>query len=281
MPVLALLASPAALADGPYVSSTVSATWQDNVTNAPSGDGIRSAFDLDSGAKLTWIHSIDFSTLLATSLSTNVEVCTTYNGLDNLAVGPGVEVSHKFGVGPFATSLYAGVEGQCAGFNDPERSKIEGDLVFGCSQRASDSLQVVVDGKAGAYDAKDIVFTGNFASLTAAINWDIDETWRLRLTGGWRIGDVVSNYTAEKYPFGWLPVDLSALNLPGAWHYVRTFDEPFVAWRLNDRTWSFGAGVSPALGRHTSATLQYEHFTTVGYFRYENNVISLRLAHQF
>jgi len=281
IPLLALLVPIGALADGPYLSATASATWQDNVTNAPSGDGTRGAFDLDSQVEASWIRSLDFSTLLTASLSACAEVCTSYSGLDNLAVGPQFTLRHKVGVGPLAPNLYVGVAGLGVGFNDPERSKIEGDVVFGFSQRVSDSLQVLVDGKVGSYDARDIVFCGNYASLVGTVNWDMDETWRLKVIGGWRVGDSVANYTAEQSAFGWVPVDADAFNLPGAWHYVRTFNEPFVAWRVSDRTWSYGAAISPALGRHTSLTLQFEHFTSVGLDRYDNKVVSLSVAHHF
>ncbi len=280
-PLVVFLAPAVAVAGGPYLSATTSATWQDNVTNAPSGDGIRSSFDLDAGGAATWIHTVDFSTLLVTSLSADAEVCTSYSGLDCVALGPQLCLRHKLGLGALAPNLYAGLAGQWVGFNDPERGKFEGDLIFGYSQRASDSVQFLLDGKLGSYDARDVVFSGNFASLVASVNLDLDETWRLRVIGGWRVGDLVANYTAQQSPYGWEPIDSDAFNLPGAWHYVRTFNEPFVAWRVSERTWSYGAAISPAIGRHSSLTLQFEHFTSVGLDRYDNNVVSLSFTRQF
>jgi hypothetical protein len=275
------LASPRAMADGPYVSISESSDWQDNVTNAPSGDGIRGAFGIESGVNVAWIRSVDFSTMLSIDLATNADVCTRFSGLDSLSFGPRLELSHKLGLGPFAPVLYAGLEGDAAGFADPERSKIGGALVFGFGQRLDDAFQVLVDGRLGSYDARDIVFTGNYASLSTTLNWDIDGTWRIKFLGGWRNGDAVVNYTAEQSAYGWTPVDANALNQPGAWHYVSTFHEPFVAYRVNARTWSYGAGISPAIGPHTSLALQFAHFDTKGYDRYLNNVVSLSLIHRF
>jgi hypothetical protein len=275
------LAPPRALADGPYVSVTESATWQDNVTNAPSGDGIRSAFGLESGADMAWLRSLDFSTILTAGVDADAHACPSYSGLDSFSVGTTVEVRRKLGLGPLATSLYAGFAGSATGFADPERSSLEGDLVFGVSQRLRDDFQVVVDGRLGSYDARDIVFSGNFASLATTLNWDVSETWRIKLTGGWRSGDTVADYAAVKSPVGWVAIEPDTQYLPGAWHFVRTFGDPFVAYRESARTWSYGAGVSPALGRHTSLALQLVHFEAQGYDRYSDNVVSVSLSHHF
>jgi hypothetical protein len=282
LPALAvLLLVPRAFADGPFVSSTSTASWQDNVTFAPVGDGVRSALDLETGVDLTWIHSVDFSTLLTTSVSTNVDVCTSYGGLDNLSVGPTFELRRRLGLGALAPVVSVGLSGSAIGFDDPERSKIEGALLLGFEQRLSDSLQVVVGAKLGSFDARDIVFSGNYASADAALNWDLSEIWRVKLCGGWRNGDAVANYRAVNSPFGWVPIDEDAYNLPGAWHYVSTFHEPFDAWRVNTVTWSYGLGISPALGPHSALALQSTHLDAPGIDRYVDNIVSLSVTHQF
>ncbi len=273
--------APSAQADGPYYSDSASVIWEDNATTAPPGDGIRSAFTFASGGSVSWIYSLGFSTLLVSSMSANIQVCSRFSGLDNLALGPRLEVRHKVGVGPMALSLYAGIGGTAAGYSDPERSAIEGTLLFGASQRLGPAMQLAVDGRLGSYDARDVVFTGNYASVLAAVNIDLDQTWRLKLLGGWRAGDTVAGYTAYKSSYGWEPVDSDALNLPGAWHYVATYKEPFVDYRVSARTWSCGCALSPAVGRNTSLTLQYMRFDTVGPAPYIDNVVSLSLAHKY
>jgi len=275
------LTLPRAMADGPFVSVSESATWQDNITYAPSGDGIRGALSLESGFQVDWLRSLDFSTTLTSGVAGDVDVCTEYAGLDNVCLGPTLELRHKYGLGPLAPVVYAGLEGSAAGFQDPERSKIEGDFIFGFSQRLSDAFQVALDGRLGSFNARDIVFSGNFASLGAALNWDASETWRIKLLGGWRNGDLVSDYAAEESPFGWVAIDPNTEYLPGAWHYVRTFHGPFVAYRVSTVTWSYGAAISPAIGPHTSATLQYTHYLSPGIDRYVDNVVSLSVAHRF
>ncbi len=275
------LASPRAWADGPFVSVTESTAWQDNVTYAPKGDGIKGAFDFDSGVDVAWLRSLDFSTLLVTGLQADVDVCSTYGGLDCVRAGPTLRLSHKFGLGPLAPLVYTGLAGTACGFDDSERSKIEGDFLVGFSQRLSDAFQVALDGRLGSYDAQDIVFTGNYASLDASLNWDLSETWRVKVLAGWRNGDLVSNYAAEESPYGWIGIDPKSLELPGAWHYVGTFHAPYVAYRVSSVTWSYGLGVSPAIGPHTSLALEFHHYVSPGFDRYLDNVVSVSLAHRF
>ncbi|HEY5227179.1 MAG TPA: hypothetical protein VIJ19_01505 [Opitutaceae bacterium] len=268
-------------ADGPYESVTASATWQDNVTNSAANDGIKGDLGLDTRSDLTWIRSLDFSTLLTFTLSSDLSLSTNYSGLDNLGVGPAIEFRRKLGVGPFAPALYARLEGLAVGFQDPERSNISGALAFGYQQRLTDTLLVGVDARVGSYDARDIVFTGDYASVASRLCWDMSEVWRLKLSAGWRTGDGVSNFTAYKGPYGWAPVDEGADNLPGAWHYVSTFRQPYVAYLVSARTWSYGFGISPAVGRHTALSLDFAHTDSQAGLSYIDNIISLSVVHQF
>jgi hypothetical protein len=278
---LLVLAPAGTAADGPYLSLSETGYWDDNVTDATSGDGVMGAFFLDSGASLAWIQSVDFSTLLSTSLATTAEACTTFSRLDNVGLCPCLELRRKLGIGPLAPVLYAGVSGEGIAYVDPERSKIGGDLLLGASQRVGDALQVQVDGRLSAYEARDDVFSGSYASLEATLNWDIDPTWRVKLIGGWRNGDMVADYAAMRVPGGWESIDPGAENISGPWHYVTTFSAPFVAYRESALTWSYGAGISPAIGRNTSLSLQYMRLDTQAYDRYLNHVVSVSIVHHF
>lgn len=275
------LAASALAADGPYVSSSASAIWQDNITDAPYDDGITGAVTLEESTSLTWIRSVDFSTILSCGLSSTVDVCTRFSGLDSLALGPQLALKHKLGLGPYAPSLSIGLEGNAVGFSDSERNHIEGAVVATYSQRFGDELQLVADARGGSYDANDVVFCGNYVSMSATFNWDVDDTWRLRLVGGWRSGDVVSDYASYHSAQGWAPIDSGAFNNPGAWHEVSTFGTPFIAWRVNARTGFYGLGVSPAIGPRTSLSLQLVTYDTKGYDRYVDDVVTASVVHRF
>jgi hypothetical protein len=278
----ALLGSaPSARADGPYVSAVSSVTWQDNATNAPSGDGVRGDTDFDTRASLAWIRSVDFSTMLSADVVTDVDLSAGYAGLDHVSLGPRFELTHKFDVGPLAPTAYMGAEGEATGFTDPERSNIAGAVLLGFRQRPADDMDFSIDARLGSYDARDIVFTGNYVSLDSSLKWDLNETWRFSLSLGWRDGDGVADYTAVNSPFGWIPSDAGAFTLPGAWHYVATFHEPFVAYKVSARTWSYGAGVSPAIGPHTALAVCYTRLDSQAGARYVDNVVSLSIVHHF
>lgn len=281
MAILTLLAPLGARADGPYVSDTASLLWQDNAANAASGDGILGAYTVGAGGTASWIHSGGFSTLVLTSLSANFEVCTPFSGLDNVAVGPRLEIRHKLEVGPYAPTVYAGADAGLVGFDDPERSNAEGAIFAGYSQRFTEALQLVVEGRAGSYDAKETVFTGSYAHLGATLNWDPNATWRFAVTGGWRNGDTVAGYEAYRSPSGWEPIDPGAYALAGPWRYVATFRKPFLDYRVSALTWSYGAAISPAIGRNTSVTLGFTRFETLGPDPYISDEVSLSIAHKY
>ena len=279
--MLLMFAPVGARADGPYLSDTASLLWQDNATNAASGDGILGAFTVGAGGTASWIHSGGFSTLVLASLSADLEVCTPFSGLDNVAVGPRLEVRHKLDLGPFAPTVYAGIDGRLAGFDDSERSKAEGAVFAGYSQRFTEALQLLLEGRAGSYDARQTVFTGSYARLAATLNWDPTERWRFAVTGGWRNGDTVAGYEAYRSPMGWEPIDPGAYALAGAWRYVPTFSKPFLDYRVSAQTWSYGAEISPAVGRNTSVTLRFTRFETLGPDPYISDEVSLSLAHKY
>jgi hypothetical protein len=252
------------------------------VTNATAGDGVLGAFTLEAAGDLTWLRAIDFSTILSTGVAATADVCTTFSGLDSFSAGPRLGLMHKFGLGPYAPTLFLGLEADAAAFGDSERSLVDGAVVARLSRRFDDSLQLVIDGRACGYEANNATFSGSGASLGATLNWDLDETWRLSATGGWRDGDIVADYAAEKSPvYGWIPIDPGAYYYTGPRQLVRTFSEPFIAYRAVARTWSYGAGVSPAVGPHTSLVLRYTRCVTYAYDSYVNQLVSVGIVHHF
>ena len=278
----ALLVARRVAADGPYASASAVGVWQDNVTNATAGDGVLGAFTLESEGNLTWLRAVDFSTILSSGVGATADICTTFSGLDSASAGPRIEVMHKFGVGPFAPSFSLGLEADAVLFSDTYRSNVDAAAVARYSQRFSDSVQLVVDGRFCGYGANSSVFSGRYVHLGATLNWDVDDTWRLFATGNWRDGDVVAEYAAEKSPiYGWVPID------PGGYYYtgprllVRTFSEPFVAYRADAPTLSWGVGVSPAIGAHTSVVAQFTRCRTSAYDAYVNDLVSVGLVHHF
>jgi hypothetical protein len=277
LPLLAL----ARAEDGPYPSASFSGVWQGNVTNATAGDGVLGAFTLEAGGDLTWLQAVDFSTMLSAGVAATADLCTTFGGLDKISAGPRVELRHKLGLGPYAPALSFGIEADGAAFSDSERSHVDAAAVARLSQRFDEALQLVVEANAGGYAANHDVFSGSYASLGAALNWDIDETWRVSATGGWRDGDVVAEYAAAKSSTGWVPIDTGAYHYTGPRQLVRTFSEPFIAYRTTAPTWSWGIGVFPAIGPHTSFALQYTRSRTSAYDTYVNDLVSAGIVHHF
>jgi hypothetical protein len=280
---LAFAAAPAApaTADGPYVDVSASAIWQDNVTNATPGDGVLGAFTLESTVDASWLKAADFSTILSGGVAATADVCTTYSGLDSFSAVARIEVRHKLGLGPYAPSVSAGIEANATAFSDSARSNAGGALLASCSQRFNEALQVALDARACAYGANNEVYSGSNLSLGATLNWDVSDTWRIKATGGWRDGDIVADYAAARTSYGWGPADTGAYAYSGTRALVWTFSEPFIAYRAVCQTWSYGIGVSPAIGPNTSLTLMYTRYTTAAYDRYVNDIVSAGIVHHF
>jgi hypothetical protein len=279
---LALLTAARAGADGPYASASATGVWQDNVTNATAGDGVLGAFTLESEGSLTWIRSVDFSTILSSGLAATADVCTNFSGLDSISAGPRLEIMHKLGVGPYAPRISLGLEADGSAFSDSYRSNVDAAVVARFSQRFDDSVQLVVDGRYCGYEANNAVFNGRYVRLGATLNWDVDDTWRLFATGSWRDGDVVAEYAAEKIPvYGWVPIDAGAYYYTGPRLLVHTFSEPFIAYRGDAPALSWGAGISPAIGAHTSLVLQFTRCRTDAYDTYVNDLVSAGIVHHF
>ena len=197
MTALLLLSAARAAADGPYVSVSGSATWQDNATNATSGDGILESFTLETGVDLSWLHAVDFSTMLTAGAAVAADACTSFSGLDSLAVGPRLELRHRLGLGPLAPALSLALQADGVFFQDSERSNCAAAVAAGYSQRFNDALQLVLDARVGAFDARNDVFSGGYSSLGATLNWDLDETWRLKALLGWLLSSAKS-YAAKR-----------------------------------------------------------------------------------
>jgi hypothetical protein len=268
-------------ADGPYASVSASSIWQDNVTNATEGDGVLGSFTLETTGSLNWLRALDFSTMLSTGVSATADLCTTFSGLDSISAGPRLELRHKIGLGPYATSIALGLESDAVGFSDSDRSNVDAAVVARVSQRFNESLQLVLNGRLCGYEARRDVYSGRYSSLGATLNWDISETLRMNVMGGWRDGDTVAEYAAEFSPNGWVPIDPGAFHYKGPQQLVQTFSEPFIAYRSDAPTWICGAGLSPAIGRHTSLVFQYTRCRTKAYDIYVNDLVSIGVVHHF
>ena len=268
-------------ADGPYLSVAAGETWQSNVNNAPPPDVTRSAWTTQASAEGAWIASLDFGTLLTSSLQASAEDCPTFHGLDAAGLDGSLTLRRKLGLGAFAPYVSVAAEGGATGYQDTERSEVAGDLAIGAGQRLTDALQVVASVHLGWQSARDEVFSGSYADAGLTLNWDVTETWRLKLLGGWRDGDVVTTYAALGEAGEWYPVDPGAYAYARPYKYISTFGAPYLAYRLRGRTVSGGGALAPALGAHTTLLLQFLRCKTQGYDLYFNNVFSASITPDF
>jgi len=290
----ALAWAPVAAADGPYLSGGTTVEWQDNVTNASSGAGILGAFSASVTGGATWLKTLDFSTLLSLGMDTGAEAWARYDRLDRVSAGPRLELKHKWGLGPFAPVLLIDVSADATLVGDGERSNASGEVRAAYSQRWTDGLQTEIGAALGGADARQAVFSGHHVAADGALNWDVAEGWRIKILGGWRNGDVVTNYRAKQISGVWVPSisdpsDYAGSTLggyspayPGPSRLVTTFHTPFIAYRLLGHTWSYGLGVAPAIGADTTLLVQYVRLETWSPTAvYTNDVVSAGVVRKF
>jgi len=268
-------------ADGPYFTAAATETWQSNVNNAPPADVTRSAWTTELAGEARWLEALDFGTLLTGTLRAAADDCTTFHGLDLVDLDASLAVRHKFGLGAYATAVSLALAGSAAQYDDTERSFASAALALRATQRLTDALQVEGTVEAGADAARNPVFSGSRAEAGLTLNWDVTETWRVKLIGGWRDGDVVTTYAALGTPGNWYPEDPGAYAYARPWKYVPTYGAPYLAYRLRGRTLSWGAALAPALGEHTTLLLQVLRAETQGYDLYFNTLVTASVAHEF
>jgi hypothetical protein len=279
--VFALLGAAPALADGPYFTAALAETWQSNVNNAPPPDVTRSAWTSQVAGQAQWLTSLDFGTLLTAGLKATADDCTTFHGLDSAGLDGSIALRRKFGLGAFAPYVSLGAEGAVSAFDDSERSFGSVALALNAGKRLTDFLQVEASAHAGWLDARSQVFSGSWVDAGLSLNWDVTETWRLKLLGGWRNGDIVTTYAAYGSPGAWLPDDPGAYAYAKPWKYVGTYGAPYLAYRLRGRTLSGGVALAPALSAATTLQVQFLRCETQGYDLYFNNVVTASITHVF
>lgn len=266
---LASLRTRAALAG----AATLTAAWDDNINNASRSPDRIAAPQFRGGFTATQRHSLGSDWALLPGVALSAEACPHYDGLDFIAAGPRFALQRKLGLGAFAPVLRLELGADVMAARESARSGFAGTTTLRFSQRFSEETRAEVSAELARLDARGAVFARTGRTLAAALDHDLDERWRVSLRLAWRDGDVVSYATPPRPD---LRLSSRALTT------IDTFDRPFIAYRLNAHTLSYGFALSPALGERTALTLACElRETERPGERYVNHLVSLALTRQF
>jgi len=260
--------------------------WQDNVTNTTSDGGRLAAWMVVVKAADEWRQPLDRDDALYFGADVAGNACLSYPRLDDLTAGPRLALLHKFGLGAYAplVRLEAAVAGIAA--RQSMRSGGNGRVSLGWSRRFTEALQLGLGGEWVRTDTHASTFSTTSTGLAAEATYDFTDVWRGKIRLGWRTGDVVSYYRAVWTYWGWQPAgyygDSGSYGYGSGGRLVDTFDEPYLAYRLQAHTWSVSAALSPALGPDTSLVFSCEFSQTENAdSRYLNQVVSAGVVHRF
>ena len=256
--------------------------WQDNATDADRADGCLEAWQLLASATTMQRHTVSRDDALLIGATFASEAWSPYSGLDQLTAGPCVGWRHKFGLGAYAPAVRLDLAGAGIAARESARTGWQGQAALGFGQRFTEALRLDFGADLTRTDTHAAVFTRTTGGLAAEMSYDFMSRWRLKTRLGWRNGDVVSYSRAAWTYWGWQPANGYSYASTTPPLLVRTFDDPYLAYRTRAHTWSYTAGVSPAIGRNTALTFQIERAeTSNATARYVNNLYSVGLAHQF
>lgn len=262
-----------AFADKWAPNITLTATWNDNATNANRSPDQISALQTQADMIASNRYAFGRDDSFHLGLHAAGEWWPRYRRLASAALGLRGEWQHKFGLGALAPvlSLEAGADWVAAQDGARDGTSTIGTIAlrkrFNDLWRASLSQDFVEHyARAAPYDRK-----GTQTMLELGL--DATELTRFTVAVFRYSGDVVS-YATPPRP------DLAALapnRQPSA-----IFNRAHVVYSIDARTIGAKAGVIRALSEDTAAILGYEYRETErDPFRYVNHLVSVALVHQF
>lgn len=253
--------------------ATLAAAWDDNIDNASRSPDRIAALQFRGDFTAAQRRSLGPDWTLLPGVAFSTEACPRYEGLDFITAGPRLALQRKLGLGAFAPVLRLELGADALAARESARSGFAGTTILRFSQRFSEETRVEISADLTRLDARGAVFARTGRTLAAALDHDLDERWRVSLRLAWRDGDVVSYATPPRPD---LRLSSRALTT------IDTFDRPFIAYRLNAHTLSYGFALSPALDERTALTLACElRETERPGERYVNHLVSLALTRQF
>ncbi len=202
------------------------------------------------------------------------EVWRTYVGLTNTRPGLSTNLRYRFGLGKDAPWIRLESKLAYADFNEARRSgwDVRPGLRGGVSLTERVRLEAAYEYE--HFDARDVVFQHD--GHTVAFHGKIDLTASTRLVIGYtyRHGDVTSAATPPRPDIIKIAADLD--------EPIRTFGEPYVAYRFEASTHAGSIAINQALTNSVALQASYEYrYTTHDPLHYINHVAELALAVSF
>lgn len=282
--LLACLAA-AALPAAEYRMQAATA-WVDNLSRTSAAAFQRDAAVLALDAAVVEARQLARDWTVVAALEAGREQVPDFRGLDRTALGARAILRRKFGLGPFAPVLEAGLAVARHDFREDGRSgwRQEGGLAL--AKRLDESWRVAASATWDSVAARGAPFDTHGLRLAVDASWDLADRWRLAAGAARYDGQVVANAAgtvwATALADGFGP-RIGAYYRSTPWETTGTFGPGWVAYRVDADADFLWAEASFLLGDRTRATLRVETVRVVNVVdvRYDTEIWSLALAHRF
>lgn len=282
--LLACLAA-AALPAAEYRMQAATA-WVDNLSRTSAAAFQRDAAVLALDAAVVEARQFARDWTVVAALEAGREQVPDFRGLYRTALGARATLRRKFGLGPFAPVLEAGLAVARHDVREDGRSgwRQEGGLVL--AKRLDESWRLAASATWESVAARGAPFDTHGLRLAIDASWDLADRWRLAAGAARYDGQIVANAagtvwsTALADGFG---PRIGSYYRSTPWETTGTFGPGWVAYRVDADADFLWAEASFLLGDRTRATLRVETVRVVNVVdvRYDTEIWSLALAHRF
>ncbi len=268
-----LVAAPLALRADWLTDASLTAVWNDNVSNAAARSDRCAALHFDTALSLTERAGLTPSLALIYGGELSADLWTRYNGLNTVAFGPTFTLSYKGGLGPYIPTYALRARGSYSSTQEAARTGPTGSVAFVYTERLTEPMQFRFTAESSRLAADRAVYSRTGTELTGEIIRDVGTDWTFIYAVRWRRGDVLSYAT---------PPRPDLVTLSGEREASNTFGRPFVAYTLDGTTVAGALTLSRALSQWTSFHIGFEwRETTRQPLVYINRLVSLGYTLQF
>jgi hypothetical protein len=272
--VLALLfAASVARADHWEPNATITATWQDNATNANRAIDKIAAFQTTADIIGNERYSLTRDDAAHLGFHAAGEWWPRYKDLMTGALGVRADWEHKFGLGALAPVFSVELAGDLVAAKETGRRGTSTGVSVALRKRFNDLWKASFTVDFNQMYARDAVYDRQGTQGTLEVGRDLTEVSRLTLAVFQRSGDIVSYATPPRPDI--VPLAPNRLT-------TETFRHSLVAYSVDAKT--IGAKISyiHALDESSAIVAAYEcRKTDRDVLRYVNQLVSLALVHQF
>jgi hypothetical protein len=271
--VLLCAASTSGRADQWAPNLTLTATWQDNASNANRASDKISALQTLADLVASERYSLTSADSAHLTLHAAGEWWPRFNSLFTAAAGGRLEWQHKFGLGALAPVFSCELAGDFVTARESGRAGTSGGVTLGVRKRFNDRWRVTLTEELSELYARAAVFDRSGAQTTLEVACDLTPASRLTLATFYRNGDVLSYATPPRPDI----VPIAPNRMP-----VTTFERGFVAYSIRAETVGVRFAYIHALTEESAVVASYEcRRTERAPLQYVNQLVSLALVRQF